>query len=144
MVATSQTITVIPTTTYGTETGNYDGETDTFVSEPVKGDGYYGHLDGLHTVSYLVTDFVGSLTVQGTLSKTPTEDDWIDISLSSPAASYAVDTTGAVTEVSQKTIEFEEPTTQSGIYNFSGNLVWVRVLVTNFVSGTINFVQYRH
>ena len=35
------------------------------------GDGYYGRADGVHTVQATYTDFVGTITIQGTLATTP-------------------------------------------------------------------------
>ena len=57
MPATSATL--ISTTTNGTPTGNYDGSSIAFYSDEVKGDGYYGYTDGLHTVAYFLNAFVG-------------------------------------------------------------------------------------
>ena len=41
------TVQVLPTTSYGTATGNYLGAAADFVSDNVKGDGYYGFADGI-------------------------------------------------------------------------------------------------
>jgi hypothetical protein len=90
-----------------------------FVSDKVKGDGYYSQPDGVHTVAYQVLnrgdsvdDFFGSCRMQGTLATTPTEDDWFDIS--------------------GTTFTSDQSTTISSA-NFTGNFVWVRakVVTTN-------------
>ncbi len=67
-------------------TESSDGSTDTvltysgFVTDKVKGDGYYSQTDGLHTVAYHVNaTCTGSLKMQGSLATTPTEDDFFDI-----------------------------------------------------------------
>ena len=90
-----------------------------FVTDKVKGDGYYSQPDGVHTVAYQVLnrgdsvdDFFGSCKMQGTLATTPTEDDWFDIS--------------------GTTFTSDQSTTISSV-NFTGNFVWVRakVVTTN-------------
>jgi len=90
-----------------------------FVTDKVKGDGYYSQPDGVHTVAYQVLnrgdsvdDFFGSCKMQGTLATTPTEDDWFDIS--------------------GTTVTSDQSTTISSA-NFTGNFVWVRakVVTTN-------------
>lgn len=50
---------------------------------PVKGDGYYGFSDGLHTISVKLDDFVGRLYIEATLELHPTEADWFPIMLHS-------------------------------------------------------------
>ena len=47
------TVTLLTTTTFGTSAGNYDGSSATFDSDKVKGDGYYGFADGVHTIQTL-------------------------------------------------------------------------------------------
>jgi hypothetical protein len=117
------TVTLIPTTTFGSSFGNYDANLTAFSSNISQGDGYYGLADGLHTVSYSVTNFLGNIQVQGTLTKTPTEIDW-----------FAIDNTLYVGNA------IPELTTTS--YNFIGNFVWIRANVVAFSQGTINKVLY--
>jgi hypothetical protein len=83
-----------------------------FVTDKVKGDGYYSQPDGVHTVAYQVLnrddstdDFNGTVKMQGSLATTPTEDDWFDIS--------------------GTTMQSDLSTTIAS-YNFTGNYVWVR------------------
>lgn len=52
------------------------------VGDPVPGDSYYGYTDGLHTVAIYGQNLSGRVRVQGTLSNSPTEDDWFDILIS--------------------------------------------------------------
>jgi len=86
-----------------------------FVTDKVKGDGYYSQPDGVHTVAYQVLnrgdstdDFNGTVKMQGSLATTPTEDDWFDIS----GTTFTSDTS-----------------TKIASYNFTGNFVWVRAKV---------------
>lgn len=51
------------------------------VGQPIRADGFFGNTDGLHTVSLTVKNFIGGFRLQGTLSLTPTEEDWFDIVL---------------------------------------------------------------
>lgn len=52
------------------------------IGDPVPGDSYYGYTDGLHTVAIYGQNLSGRVRVQGTLSNSPTEDDWFDILIS--------------------------------------------------------------
>lgn len=114
---------VISNTAHGAENGPYNGTDTTWYSTAYKGDGYYGYTDGLQTVSYKLTGFVGIIGMQASLAATPTENDWFDIE---------------TTQVGNAST----PTTISTYANFSGNFVWVRVAVTSFTAGTINRVLY--
>ena len=76
-----------------------DGSTDTvidhvgFVTDKQQGDGYYSQPDGLHTVAYQYDTSVNaetSIRMQGTLATTPTEDDWFDISNTSPTPDHSL------------------------------------------------------
>jgi len=92
-------------------------DTTGFVSDKFKGDGYYSHPDGVHTVAYKVdTSLTGSIKMQGSLATTPTEDDWFDISGS--------------------TFTTDQSTTISSA-NFTGNFVWVRAKATSITAGSI-------
>ena len=124
-MAAITTTTLLATTTVGSETGNYDGSATSFNSDKVKGDGYYGFADGVHTVQSRVTALIATVKLQATLATTPTDADWVDIeSIVNGDGSTAI-TNGYLT-------------------NFTGNYVWIRVAVTNFTSGTINTVLLGH
>jgi len=121
-----QSITLVPTTTFGTATGNYDGNSSTFYSDKQKGDGYYGYTDGLHTVAYYLSNFVGEITMQATLSKSPSDNDWFDVD--NTTNSYDGSTAQTLQEA----------------YNFTGNFVWVRAKITNFTDGTIRKIVFNY
>lgn len=62
--------------------------------EPLRGDGYYGFSDGLHTIAHFLTGFIGTLEVQGTLAIEPEDEDWITLNtvtgtLTGPANGFA-------------------------------------------------------
>lgn len=83
-----------------------------YVSEPVKGDGYYGYADGLHTMSFHVKNFTGMIFLEATLVESPNEDDWFNIGLLQETDYYDfVGTTGTVGTT------------------FQGNFVWLRVRI---------------
>jgi hypothetical protein len=57
--------------------------------------------------------------MQGTLTSSPTEDDWFDIS----GTTFTTD-----------------QSTTIGSYNFTGNFVWVRAKATSVTAGTITSI----
>ena len=89
-----------------------------------KGDGFYGYTDGLHTVSYTLNNFIGDIKIQATLSSTPESTDWFDV---------------LGTSVSYGSAE-----TSTKAYNFTGNFVWVRVMVESFTGGSISSIYYNY
>jgi len=124
MPATTST-TLLPTIAFGTSTGNYDGSSATFNSDKVKGDGYYGFSDGVHTVQTRVTGLIGTVKIQGSLRKDPAATDFVDIA--------TVVTSDGSTAI-----------TNSFFNNFTGNFVWIRIAVSDFTAGTINNIYMAH
>lgn len=125
--------TLIPSTSHGTATGNYDGSSIYFYSDAAKGDGYYGYNDGFHTVSWQVTSFIGDIKIQGSLVETPATDDWFDITMTDPAgATYTSPYDGSTAQ------------TAHVAYNFTGNFVNIRASVTNFTAGSINKLRFNY
>jgi len=91
-----------------------------FVSNKFKGDGYYSHPDGVHTVAYKVTNtLTGSIKMQGSLATAPSEDDWFDIS----GSTFTTDQSTLISSA-----------------NFTGNFVWVRAKATSITAGTITHI----
>lgn len=103
-----------------------------YSSNPVKGDGYFGNSDGLHTVQIKLTDFNGTVSMQGTLATGPLETDWFNVQL----------TDGSGNSVSS--IQYNTATSIVSCYNFVGNFVWVRANVSNWTRGTVNSIQVNH
>ena len=97
-----------------------DSTTQAVTGTKYKGDGYYGRADGFHTVQYNVAGFNGTIKMQGTLAVEPVEADYFDI-----AGTEEVGTDGTFFK------------------NFTGNFVWVRVVVT-YTAGTIQSVLLNH
>jgi hypothetical protein len=103
-----------------------------YSSNPVKGDGYFGNSDGLHTVQVKLTNFNGSVAVQGTLATAPSENDWFNMRLE--------DGTGNTVT----SIDLNTATSAINCYNFTGNIVWVRANINNWTAGAVNGIQINH
>jgi hypothetical protein len=104
--------------------------TFTLVSEQEQGNGYFGASNGISTAQYTVLGtFVGTCTMQGTLSTDPidvssTQTDWFDIA--------------------NTAIQFNQPGyTTTNYVNFSGNFVYVRAKV-DIALGGVQFVNYNY
>ena len=111
------TVQLLPTTTYGTPSGNYDGSSMDWAGVEQKAANYYGGYGTLQTTALYLLDFVGRIRIQATLESNPTSDaDWFTVS------------------------EFDFTTTQTTnnfSANIAGNFTWIRAHVSEFNSGTI-------
>lgn len=115
----------------------------TITGDKFKGDGYYGHGDGLHTVSWSLNGFTGTIKIQGSLSDTPGANDWFDLRLgSSTLGGFGVDTTGAALDSSVTSVAYAIETNNFS-FNFKGNIVWVRAVIENFSAGTVNSIYMK-
>lgn len=112
-----------------------------YTSERIKGDGYFGNSDGLHTVFWSVAEFIGTIEMQGTLASEPTESDWATITLIAPGNKYSVDTTGAVSIAGVDSTRYVLQTTANKSYNFTGNFVWLRGRISEFTQGVMNGIS---
>jgi len=109
---------------YGASTGTYAGLDAPFYSPKFAGDAYRGDKYGIHTFAYfLAADFAGSVVIQASLVTDPTNSDWV--TLESTRTTVVVPGTAVATPVT-----------------YTGNVLWVRVAVTAFASGTIVKIQY--
>jgi len=102
-----------------------DSSVETVTGDKFKGDGFYGRSDGIHTVQYAITDFVGTVYIQATLAAEPVDADWFTVY----EQTYPLDN--------------ENSTTRSNIDNFTGNYVWVRAKVV-YSAGTVNRILLNH
>ena len=105
-----------------------DSTIETRTANKLKGDGYYGRADGLHTVQYNVAGFIGKIVVQATLAIDPGEADWFTLS--------ATEHESTATETDESDGSF--------IKNFTGNYVWIRIYVYNWTDGTVNSIILNH
>lgn len=99
----------------------------TYTSDPVKGDGYYGFADGLHTMSFHVSNFTGRIHLQATIVEQPTENDWFPIDLDN-LTPYLQFTAETVTKGS----------------SFEGNFVYLRVMVDRAYLGAGSYDKALH
>lgn len=130
MPALSQSLEFVVDTT-STVSIMYPNSTSTvmiYVSDKVKGDGYYGGSDGLHTVTYTCAPtFVGTVTMQASLASAPTDADWFTVP--NTDVRYTV---------------FEDRSTSTvDYYNFQGNYVWLRGCVA-IADGAVEVIHYNH
>lgn len=108
---------------------SHTGTSTTFYySDQVKGDGYFGGSDGVHTAAYKTSlSFVGTVTMQATLAPTPASSDWFTVSNTNLSyASTDVRTTSTI-----------------NLTNFTGNFVWVRGCI-QINAGAVLSIQYNH
>ena len=120
----SGTVTLIPTTSFGTPTGNYDGSSASFFSDKSESDGYYGYTDGLHTIAAFPAGFIGTIKFQGSLATDLEQMTGLIFNIAIGNGSTAVN--------------------DAQTHNFTGNFVWIRAKVESFTAGTITKVQFNY
>lgn len=116
-MATLTTETFLPSTTFGTPSGNYDGTTPDFIGNAIPAANYYGGQGSVQTAIITTTGFTGVITFQATLGSLYQQAAWFDIATYGNASA---------------------PTTDTATVNLVGNFVWIRAAVTEFTAGTIN------
>lgn len=95
------------------------GEVISLVGEPMRAAGWYGHTNGLHTVSMSVQNFTGRISVQAAITTTPVDSDWFSV-LPNAAPYIQYPQTGYVIQ-SPATGE-----TSNFGFSFTSNIVWIR------------------
>jgi hypothetical protein len=95
-------------------------------SDKQPGAGYHRRGDGLHTATYTVDSFIGSVKIQGTLALYPSDSDWFDVD---------------GTEIGLGSDSSAWTTTNS--FNFTGNFVWLRAAY-NLQNGIIIQILYNY
>jgi hypothetical protein len=111
------TLELLPTTTYGTPSGNYDGSSQDWSGDRQQAANYYGGFGGLQTIAYYLNQFKGRIKIEATLDSDPVTD----------AAWFKVN-------------EFDSTsttTTNNFSVNITGNFTWIRANVEDFDAGTI-------
>ena len=115
------TLQLLPTTTYGTPSGNYDGSSLEFAGDRQQAANYYGGFGGLQTVAFYLNQFQGRVQIEATLDSVPvTNDSWFRVS--------DFDSTSSAT-------------TNNFSRNITGNFTWIRARVTDFEAGTISKIM---
>jgi|LakMenEpi03Aug12_release.lakeMendotaPanAssembly.Ray.scaffolds.fasta_scaffold363360_2 hypothetical protein len=114
------TVQLLPTTTYGTPSGNYDGSSLDWSGDDQKAANYYGGFGQLQTVAFYLLNFQGLIRIEATLESEPTVDaDWFKVN--------DFDSTSSAT-------------TNNFSVNITGNFTWIRATVLDFEAGTITKV----
>jgi hypothetical protein len=114
------TLQLLPTTTYGTPSGNYDGSSEDWSGDQQKAADYYGGFGQLQTIAFYLSGFQGKIKIEATLDSVPAVDaDWFKV--------YEFDSTSS-------------PTTNNFSTNITGNFTWIRANVEEFSAGTITKV----
>ena len=118
------TVTLLPSTTYGTPSGNYDGSSEDFIGDPQKAANYYRGRGGTQTIRWVYLGVQGKVTIQATLDNDPADSRWFDIAATGDSST-------------------DDSTTITATYVEAvvGNFVWLRAVVSNFKDGTIEVVQ---
>lgn len=115
------TLQLLPTTTYGTPSGNYDGSSQDWAGVDQPAANYYGGFGTLQTVAFYLLNFEGLIKIEATLDAEPTTDsDWFKVE--------EYDTTSAAV-------------TENFSRNITGYFTWIRARVENFDAGTITKVM---
>jgi hypothetical protein len=111
------TLQLLPTTTHGTPSGNYDGSSEDWSGVDQQAANYYGGFGGLQTVAFYLNGFQGRIKIEATLDFAPALDaDWFKV--------YEFDSTSSTT-------------TNNFSTNITGNFTWIRANVEEFSAGTI-------
>lgn len=114
------TLQLLPTTSHGTPSGNYDGSSQDFNGVDQKAADYYGGIGDLQTVAFYLSEFQGLIKIQATLESAPATDaDWFRV--------YEFDST-------------QSATTNNFSTNITGNFTWIRARVEDFTAGNIEKV----
>ena len=118
------TVTLLPSTTYGTPSGNYDGSSEDFTGDPQKAANYYRGRGGTQTIRWVYLGVQGKVTIQATLDNDPADSRWFDIAATGDSST-------------------DDSTTITATYVEAvvGNFTWLRAVVSNFKDGTIEVVQ---
>ena len=96
----------------------YNGTNTTVTGDKYPAAGYYLGKNELQTISWKFSVAAVVIKIQATLEQSPEDDDWFTV--------HTVVGTG-IDEI--------------GYENISGNFVWIRAVINNFASGSVQFVR---
>lgn len=96
-----------------------DGEVASLVSPKIESASYYSINKDFQTIAWSFSDnFVGTCTLQATLSDNPTSDEqWVTLVAINPSS------------------------THTGFTNVTGKFVYIRAVMSDWTMGNINFVS---
>lgn len=89
---------------------------------PVSAGGSFGSRSGLHTVAWTMSAFKGRISIQGTLSDDSASALWFDL-MWPDASTYK---------------QYSTATTTTDTVNFTGNITFMRAVVTRAYDNTLN------
>jgi hypothetical protein len=116
-------LTLLSTTIYGIASGNYDGSSLDFTSDPVQAVNYYRGQGSIQTVTIQTTELVSVIKLEATLNDTQAVN-------TDQAAWFEVYSYGDGSTVYTET----HPVT------ITGNFTYLRARVLDFEAGTINSI----
>ena len=111
--------TILDTTVYGQASGNYDGSSQDFISDPVRAANYDGGQGSIQTATIRTTSFVGDIKLQATLNDQPSiQAAWFEVA------------------------NFNNPAPSSDVqgYTITGSFTFVRAEIIGFEAGTIDSI----
>jgi hypothetical protein len=115
--------------------------TQTFTSFKEQGAGYYGTTNGLHSLTVNTTpSFLGTATVQATLTTEPTESDWFEVN--DAKFTYTTTSTGYMPSILMGANP-EGPNPRTDYVNITGQFTWLRTVV-EIDAGAIMSVKYNY
>jgi len=89
---------------------------------PVSAGGSFGSRSGLHTVAWTMSAFKGRIKIQGTLNDDSASASWFDL-IWPDASTYK---------------QYSVATTSTETVNFTGNITFMRAVVTRAYDNTLN------
>jgi hypothetical protein len=117
----STTLILIPQTAFNPGGNNVPPNT-TVTGNTFPAASYYLSSQDLQTVTWAITNFKGTITIQASLADTPTTDnDWF----------------------TAMNVVYNDPagTTINSFNNVTGNYVWIRGVINNFTQGVVQHVK---
>lgn len=103
------------------------GRSHNLIGEAIRGDGFFGRTDGLHTVQFIYSNFTGSFGIQGTLEVDPKENDWFFINLNRFASPMSPLVRVPLNPANVTQNQTGETSTQA--FTFEGNFVYLRAVL---------------
>jgi hypothetical protein len=117
----STTLILIPQTAFNPGGNNVPPNT-TVTGNTFPAASYYLSSQDLQTVTWAITNFKGTITIQASLADTPTtNNDWF----------------------TAMNVVYNDPagTTINSFNNVTGNYVWIRGVINNFTQGVVQHVK---
>jgi len=109
---------LLPATTYGTPSGNYDGSSQDWAGDAVQAANYYRGRGSVQTILFSVNAFEGVMHLDATLDTDPASAAWFETLVYGDGSSV--------------------PLTDYYPATVTGNFTWMRIRVVGFSGGAIN------